>query len=106
MGFITLLVLLGGFAWLAVLGDRRIRRRKQARLAAEATQPPTEPQLNQNGRIWRRSQPSEEVHAFRAWAVATFANQPALQHWLAALSDEAIQLLTTKIVDFCIDLGF
>jgi hypothetical protein len=105
MNFMALLVLLGGFAWLAVFADRRIQARKQARLVA--AEPETETKLDQRWRApWRRSQPLEQVQAFRAWAVATFADQPVLQQWLAALSDDAIQLLTTKLTDFCTDLGF
>ncbi len=105
MGLITLFVLLGVFAWLAVVADRRIQARKQADLAA--AQSTTETKLARNWRApWRRPRPIEKTQTFRAWAVTSFADQPALQHWLAALSDEAIQLLTAKLTDFCTDLGF
>lgn len=107
MGLLILLLLLIFFAWLAIAVDRRIQARKQAHAAAVATQPASEPQPNQGRRVpWRRSQPTKAVTAFRTWAVSTFADQPTIQHWLAALGDDAIELLTAKLSDFCHDLGF
>ncbi|MCX6044253.1 MAG: hypothetical protein NT075_04020 [Chloroflexi bacterium] len=107
MEFIALLVLLAGFAWLAVWADRRIQLQKHARLAATATPTESETKPNQGWLAgWRRPQPKNNVQAFRTWATAAFADQPVLQHWLASLSDEVIQLLTVKLTDFCTDLGF
>jgi len=107
MDFIVLLVLLGGFGWLAVWADRRIQARKQASVEAAAAQPPTEPELNQGRRArWHRPDQKATVSAFRTWAVVVFAEQPVIEHWLATLSDDAIQALTAKLTDFCTDMGF
>ncbi len=107
MNFIALLILLGGFAWLAVLTGRRIQARKQARAEMATRQPVSETQPNQGWRApWQRPKPKEMVAAFRTWAVATFADQPDCQQWLTGLSDEAVQVLAAKIADFCSDLGF
>lgn len=107
MDFILLLVLLGSFGWLAVWADRRIQAHKQARLEAAATPPAAATKTDQGWRaLWQRRQPKDDGQAFRTWAAVTFANQPPLQQWLAALPDDAIQPLNAKLADFCTDLGF
>lgn len=107
MDFIVLLVVLGGFGWLAVWTDRRIQTRKQAQLEAAVATPSSETKPALGWRLpWQQSQPSTEVQAVRAWAVATFTDQPDLQQWLASLSDDAMCLLTAKLADFCTDMGF
>lgn len=107
MSFVTLLVLLGCFAWLTVWVDRRIKAQQEVNEARAAMQSPPEPIWKQYWPLfWPQAQPMNAAGAFRPWAATTFATQPDIQHWLAALSDNAIQLLTAKLTDFCTDMGF
>lgn len=38
---------------------------------------------------------------FRTWTEKGLTEKPALQNWLANLSDEAFELLTSKLADYC-----
>lgn len=99
-----MLFLLILFTGVAIWVNRRIQARQQAQGADTAA---GEPERSQgwfaNG---QRTRPKEQSRAFRAWAVVAFAGQPAIQRWLAELSDESILLLAPKVADFCADMGF
>lgn len=102
MALISLLLLVTSFAVLAVWVDRRI----EAREAAAAALPTSETKRDQGWRTRFRQPPAEPLSCFRTWAVTTFADQPKVQAWLAALPDEALSVFKEKLAAFCTDLGF
>lgn len=103
MALISLLLLLTGFAVLAVWVDRRI----EARQAAASALSTSETKSDQGWRTrFRQPSPSDTLPSFRTWAVTTFADQPKVQVWLAALPDEALGVFKEKLAAFCTDLGF
>ena len=103
MNFGTLLFLLILFTIVALYVNRRIQARQQAQADATAGEPTSNQSGVANG-LWPRNK--EQSRAFRAWAVTAFAGQPAIQRWLAELSDDSIRLLVPKVADFCTDMGF
>ncbi|MEZ4678302.1 MAG: hypothetical protein R2932_29215 [Caldilineaceae bacterium] len=61
-------------------------------------------QALRNGLVGTAQDPM--VTQFRAWAPQAFAKHPAIQQWLAALTDEQIAALTDHLSKFCHDMGF
>jgi len=50
--------------------------------------------------------PDAVAPQFRVWMTQALANEPQLQHWLAGLSDEQLNVLGQHIATFCQEMGF
>ncbi|MFN8495346.1 MAG: hypothetical protein U0350_47550 [Caldilineaceae bacterium] len=120
MEHLPLIILVLIVGTLSIVVDRRIQARRAAQQAAAAapaeqatSAPATETQgagLGQRLRFWQRpltpQPPADPLQPFRVWAVETFADQPEVRHWLAALPDPALKAFLGELTIFCQQLGF
>lgn len=52
------------------------------------------------------AKPATVAPKLRAWVGKALGNEPQLQHWLAGLSDEQLNVLGQHIATFCQEMGF
>lgn len=120
MEHLPLLILVVIVGSISIIVDRRIQARRAAQAGAAAAPaeqatnaPPEETQnagLQKRLRFWQRRlapQPQPDpLQPFRTWAVETFADQPDVRYWLAALPDPALKAFLAELSIFCQQLGF
>ena len=113
MYIIILLILLIPTSLVAVTADRQIRRRKAAKQEVanpssqreQAGATPTATDLSSWIARFLPKKDLDQGKRFQAWSTQAFADQPALQAWLKALPDPAIQALTAHLVAFCTEMN-
>ncbi|MBX3011225.1 MAG: hypothetical protein KF832_06945 [Caldilineaceae bacterium] len=115
--FLTWLLIIGGLAYAGFWLTDQWEARQEAEAAKPvtteapaATAQATAVALWQKATDWRTTlwgaKPPEFAPKFRAWMEQGFVDEPHLYEWLADLSDEQLNALTTHLHAFSHEMGF